>query len=58
MSNRQKPTTIAYGAAVAAHFDFRLDLALAHYKGTVDELVGQLEGELAAIDAARPVPPG
>ena len=39
MSNRQKPTTIHYGPQLWASFDFRLDLALAHFKGTVPQLV-------------------
>jgi hypothetical protein len=60
VSNRQKPTTIHYGPSLSASFDFRLDMALAHYKGTVSKLVHQLQSELAAIDARRPQsgPPG
>lgn len=59
VSNRQKPTTIHYGPELSASFDFRLDLALAHYRGTVAAMVSQLTGELAALDAKRPVgPPG
>jgi hypothetical protein len=54
VSNRQKPTTIHYGQSQSGSFDFRLDLALAHYKGTVSSLVQQLESELATIDARRP----
>jgi hypothetical protein len=57
VSNRQKPTTIHYGAEVAGWFEFRLDLALAHYRGNVDELVSHLQGDLATVDAARPSPP-
>jgi hypothetical protein len=57
VSNRQKPTTIHYGPRIAGWFDFRLDLALAHYRNTVGALVTQLEQELAALDAARPPPP-
>jgi hypothetical protein len=57
VSNRQKPTTVFYGQAVAGWVDFRLDLALAHYRGEVPALVGQLEQDLAAIDAAKPSPP-
>ena len=56
VSNRQKPTTIHYGPSLSASFDFRLDLALAHYKGTVSALVQQLHSELAAIEARRPLP--
>jgi hypothetical protein len=54
VSNRSTPTTIHYGPACAAAFEFRLDLALAHYRDTVDEFVAGLESDLAAIDAARP----
>jgi len=55
VSNRQKPTSIHYGPKLSGHFDFRLDLALAHYKGTVPALVRQLQAELAQIDSSRPV---
>lgn len=54
VSNRTKPTTIQYGPACAATVDFRLDLALAHFRGTVDTLIAGLESDLAAVDAARP----
>ena len=54
VSNRSKPTTLHYGPACSATFDFRLDLALAHFRHTVDDLVTGLEQDLAAIDAARP----
>ena len=54
VSNRTRPTTVRYGPACSATFDFRLDLALAHFRHTVDELVAGLEADLAAIDSARP----
>jgi hypothetical protein len=57
VSNRQKPTTIQYGPALSGAFDFRLDLALAHFQGTVNDLVGRLQTELAQLDAARPAAP-
>jgi hypothetical protein len=57
VSNRSKPTTIHYGPACAATFDFRLDLALAHFRHTLDELVRGLEADLAAVDAGRPEGP-
>jgi hypothetical protein len=57
VSNRQKPTIIHYGPALSASFDFRLDLALAHFKGTVAELAQQMQAGLAEIEAARPVAP-
>lgn len=57
VSNRQKPTTIVYGAALAGWFDFRLDLALAHYQNTLPQLVAQVQADLAEVDAAKPQPP-
>jgi hypothetical protein len=54
VSNRKTATTIHYGPSCAATVEFRLDLALAHFRGTVDELVDGLEADLAAIDAERP----
>ena len=55
VSNRQKPTTIHYGPALSGAFDFRLDLALAHFRATVGNLVRRLQAELAKLDADRPV---
>lgn len=57
VSNRQKPTVIHYGARTAGWFAFRLDLALAHYRGTVAELVAKLTAEQRRLEAARPVAP-
>ncbi len=57
VSNRQKPTTIHYGPGIAGWFDFRLDLGLAHYKGTVAELVTELQNGLDEIDKNRPPEP-
>ena len=57
VSNRQKPTTVHYGGACSGSFDFRLDLALAHFKGNVPELVSALQADLAKIEAARPAAP-
>ncbi len=57
VSNRQKPTTIHYGPGLSANFDFRLDLALAHYQNTVADLVAEVQGDLAKIDAQRPTAP-
>lgn len=54
VSNRQKPTTIHYGAALSDNFNFRLELAVANFKGTVPELVDQMRQQLAQIDAERP----
>jgi hypothetical protein len=57
VSNRQKPTTIHYGAALDDWFGLRLDVALAHYHGQVAELVDRLTAQLGEIDARRPQPP-
>jgi hypothetical protein len=57
VSNRQKSTTVYYGVEIASAVHFRLDLALAHYKGTVDTYVAQLEKDVTEIDAHRPRAP-
>jgi hypothetical protein len=57
VSNRQRPTQVHYGIDLSGWFDFRLDLALAQYQDSVSGLVQQLESDLAAVDAARPIPP-
>jgi hypothetical protein len=57
VSNRQKPTTVHYGPQLSGAFQFRLDLALAHYRGSVSELLQQLTREANALLAARPLPP-
>ena len=56
LTNRKTPMTVRYGPSVSETFEFRLDLALAVLRGTVDELVAGLEADLAAIDASRPEP--
>jgi hypothetical protein len=57
VSYRQKPTVIHYGPAVAGNFDFRLELAIAHSKGTVSDLVARLRSQLEQIEGERPVGP-
>ncbi len=57
VSNRQKPTTIHYGPGIAGWFDFRLDLGLAHFRGTVAQLVTELQNGLDEIDKHRPPEP-
>ncbi len=54
VSNRQKPTTVHYGPELSGWFDFRLDLALAHYRDDVQALVAQLEQDLSSVDAMKP----
>ncbi len=57
VSNRQKATTIHYGPAISGWFNFRLDLALAHFRGTVEALIAELQEGLAEIDKHRPPEP-
>ncbi len=57
VSNRQKSTTVHYGPELSGAFDFRLDLALAHYRSQVSEFVAQLQADLTAAEAERPVNP-
>jgi hypothetical protein len=57
VSNRQKPTCVHYGPALADWFDFRLDLAIAHFRGSVAAMTEGLKADLAALDASMPVPP-
>jgi hypothetical protein len=54
VSNRQKPTTIHYGAQLAGAFDFRLDLALAHYRHTVPQMAAQVEQLITNHSADKP----
>lgn len=54
VSNRQKPTVVHYGSSLSGWFEFRLDLALAHYRGAVAPFAAQLQSELADLDANRP----
>ena len=57
VSSRQKPTQVQYGSALTGWVDFRLDLAFAHYQGTVPALAKQLEADLETINAAQPARP-
>jgi hypothetical protein len=57
VSNRQKPTTIHYGADLEGWFGIRLELALAHYRQQVPEFVGRIQQALATVDAQKPTPP-
>lgn len=56
VSNRQKPIVISYGPALAGAFDFRLDLALANFRGDTESLLKNLEETLSAIDSHKPTP--
>jgi len=57
VSNQQKPTTIFYGPSIAGWFDFRLDLALAHFRGSVSDLVAQVRNDLQRVEGERPAAP-
>ena len=57
MSNRQKPTVIHYGPALAGTFDFRLELAIADFKNTVPQFVEQMRQQLSQIEAEQPKAP-
>lgn len=52
--NRQKTTTIHFGPSISDDVDFRLGLALAHFRGDVSPLVNQLQDRLSDLDAHRP----
>lgn len=57
MKGRGKPTGVAYGKDPAPEIQFRLELAAAMARGTLDRYVAELEAERVAHDAERPVPP-
>jgi hypothetical protein len=54
MPGRDTPITIGYGPQFSRPFRFRLDFALASYRGTIDDLIRRLRADLAEIDAQRP----
>jgi hypothetical protein len=57
VSNRQKTSGVLCDAATAGNFQFRLALALAHFRGEVPTVVGQLEAQLRDHAASRPTQP-
>jgi hypothetical protein len=57
VSNRQKPTTIVYGPSLSGSFDFRLELAIARFRGTVANVVADVQRDLKQIDSQRPADP-
>jgi hypothetical protein len=57
VSNRQKPTVIRYGRDLASWFDLRLEMAMAHYRGSLPDLIAKAQADLNSIDATRPVDP-
>ena len=57
ISNRQKPTTIFYGPKLSGVFDFRLELALAHYRNNLTQLIDATQQQLESLDANKPTQP-
>jgi hypothetical protein len=57
VSNRQRPVTIYYGAAIKGWVELRLDLALAQFRGEVPAFVQRLQQGLATLDGEKPQPP-
>jgi hypothetical protein len=57
VSNRQKTSGFGYSDAVQTMVRFRLDLALAHFRGTVDELQDSLRAAIADQQALKPAEP-
>jgi len=54
VSNRQKTSGFTYPAQLAAQVRFRLDLALAHFHGEVNDFVGALEKQIHDHQLERP----
>lgn len=54
VSNREKTSGFLYDDEHSDDIRFRLDLAISRALGTTDELVAQIEGELAALPAPEP----
>ncbi|MGZ4419001.1 MAG: zinc ribbon domain-containing protein [Gaiellaceae bacterium] len=57
VSNRQKISGILYDQEHSEQIRFRMALALAHYNNDVASLVSQIENEIKAHQAAKPVLP-
>lgn len=57
VSNRQKTSGLLCDANTAGNFQFRLALALAHYRGDVPGLVAQLQAQVQAHAASKPLEP-
>jgi len=56
VSNRQKTSGFTYPAELAAPIRFRLDLALAHFHGEVDDFAAGIEEHLAQHGLECPAP--
>lgn len=57
VSNRQKPTVIHYGVDLQDWFLPRFALALAHFQGTVGQLVAEMRGLVTEIENSPPACP-
>jgi hypothetical protein len=57
VSNRRKTSGVLCDGDTAENFQFRLALALAHYRGELPSFVAQVEGQLRSHEASRPVEP-
>jgi hypothetical protein len=57
VSNRQKTSGVLCDATTAGNFQFRLALALAHYRDAVPAFVAQLEAQVQSHAAAQPIQP-
>ena len=57
VSNRQKTSGVLCDADTAGNFQFRLALALAHYQDEVPAFVAQLDAQIRAHTASKPIPP-
>ena len=57
MSAKSKPSAIGYGEEVAPLVQFRLELAAALARGTLERLAAELAAERSHHDEERPVPP-
>ena len=57
VSNRQKVSGLIYAAADTAQFRYFLSLALAHYQGTFETFIGELDAERNRHAGLAPTPP-
>jgi hypothetical protein len=54
VSNRQKTSGFTYPAELAGPVRFRLDLALAHFHGEVEDFIADIEEQVAEHELERP----
>jgi hypothetical protein len=55
VSNRVHPTVLAYGPTAASWVEFRVALAMAHWRGDADQLIAQLNEQLVKLDESKPI---